>query len=108
MSSAAVMSSSPRSRSQAASLRLPVTGAVLALVVMLVGALLTWRRDEQLPSIYGRRRGTEAGRSVNGTAVLAELFRSAGHRVTTMNRFSPKVHSFDVIVWVPDDFKPPT
>ena len=38
---------------------------------------------------YGRRRGGEAGRSVNGTAVLADLFKRAGHRVTTIGRLSP-------------------
>jgi hypothetical protein len=110
MSTAAVAAGTSRraGRSPPSNLTLPVAGAVIALLVMIVGALLAWRRDEQLPTIYGRRRGGEAGRSVNGTAVLAELFRRAGHRVTTMNRLSPKVHNFDVIVWVPDDFQPPT
>jgi hypothetical protein len=88
-------------------LNLPIAGVVVALLLVVVGVLLASRRDEKLPSIYGRRRGGEAGRSVNGTAVLAELFRASGRRVTTLNRFSPKLDQSDTIVWCPDDFDPP-
>jgi len=89
-------------------LKLPIAGAACAVALMIVGALLAGRRDEILPMTYGRRRGSEAGRSVNGTAVLADLFRRAGNRVTTLSRFSPKVDQFETIVWVPNDFKPPS
>src|SRR5262245_39434888 len=88
-------------------LTLPVIGVICAVLLMVVGAMLAGRRDEQLPTVYGRRRGSEAGRSVNGTAVLADMFRQAGNRVTTMSRFSPRLKRYDVIVWVPDDFEPP-
>jgi hypothetical protein len=64
-------------------------------------------RNEQLASAYGRRRGTDYSRSVSGTSVLAEMFRSAGHRVTTWTRLSPRINDCDVIVWAPDDFAPP-
>src|SRR5262245_4555636 len=101
-------SSSPRGKpADTGGLTLPIVGAVCAIVLIGVGALLAGRRDEQLPTTYGRRRGSEAGRSVNGTAVLADLFRRAGNHVTTMSRFSPKVDQFDVVVWIPNDFKPP-
>ena len=90
------------------SLELPIIGAVIALVVLVVGVMIMGRRDEKLPSIYGCRRGVEAGRSVNGTAVFAEMFRKSGHSVATRNRFSPKLEDFNVVVWIPDDFAPPT
>jgi hypothetical protein len=96
------------SKTEQPSLGLPVAGAVIALVVIVVGAILMGRRDEKLPSIYGRRRGAEAGRSVNGTAVFAEMFRKSGHTVITRSRFSPKLENYDVVVWIPDDFEPPT
>jgi hypothetical protein len=83
-------------------------GAVLAIGVVGLGAYMSGRRDEQLPTTYGRRRGSEASRSVSGTSVLGEMFKRAGHRVTSMQRLSPKVHEFDVIVWAPDDYEPPT
>ncbi|MBW8883721.1 MAG: hypothetical protein JF612_02860 [Planctomycetia bacterium] len=77
------------------------------MLLIVVGALLAGRRDEPLPTVYGRRRGGEAGRSVNGTAVLADMFRARGHTVTTMSRFSPRLDKYDVVVWTPDDFEPP-
>lgn len=90
------------------SLLWPIVGAVAAIAVVGLGMLLGGRRDETLSTIYGRRRGAEAHRSVNGTSVLAEMFKRAGHRVTTMNRLSPKVEEFDVVVWIPNNFEPPT
>ena len=83
-------------------------GVGVAVLLIVVGAMLGRRGDEQLPAAYGRRRGSEAGRSVNGTAVLAEMFRTAGNRVTTASRLSPKLEQADVLVWIPNDFKPPT
>src|SRR3954471_24687157 len=100
-------SSSASSKDQAKSgggMALPAAGVAFAVVLIVAGALLAGRRDEPLPTTYGRRRGTEAGRSVNGTGVLADLFRRRGHIVTTMNRFSPRLDKYDTLVWVPDDF----
>lgn len=57
---------------------------------------------------YGQRRGHEGSDSVNGTAVLASLFEQSGYRVFTWQRLSPKLEDADVIVWAPDDFRPPT
>jgi hypothetical protein len=78
----------------------------VALIV--AGALLSGRRDETLPAAYGHRRGLEWGKSVNGTAVLADMFRRSGSRVTTYTRFSPRAERCDTLVWFPDDFEPPT
>jgi hypothetical protein len=90
------------------SLTLPILGLAGALVLIIAGVFMASRRVTQLPSTYGKRRGSEAAASVNGTAVLADLFKRAGHRVTTMGRLSPKVNDSDIVVWVPDNFKPPT
>ena len=79
-----------------------------AIALIALGAAFAGRRDEQLSSVYGRRRGQEGLPSVNGTAILAELFKKAGHRVSLRSRFSPRLDDFDVVVWFPDDFKPPT
>lgn len=107
MSIAATTSASPAAGSKPTGLARPLIGAACALVLMIVGAILAAQRDEPLPTIYGRRRGSEAGRSVNGTAVLADMFRQAGNRVSTLGRFSPKLNDADVLVWFPDDFRPP-
>ncbi|MEX2174978.1 MAG: DUF4350 domain-containing protein [Pirellulaceae bacterium] len=87
----------------------PVLGIVAALLLVSIGYALTrGSADETLPTAYGKRRGSEMARSVNGTGVLAEMFKAAGHRVTTFNRLSPRLDGFDFIVWAPDDFAPPT
>ncbi|HTN77775.1 MAG TPA: DUF4350 domain-containing protein [Pirellulaceae bacterium] len=63
---------------------------------------------ETLDTSYGKTGGTPGGRSVNGVSVLASMFKSAGHNVTTTTRFSPRLDSADTIVWVPNDFEPPS
>ena len=63
---------------------------------------------DEIETEYGRRRGPGAKTSVNGTAVLADMFRASGARVSTWRRLSPKLESADTIVWIPDDFTPPT
>lgn len=62
----------------------------------------------QVKTTYGKRRGSDGGPSVNGTAVLAGMFEEAGHRVNSWPRLSPKLEECQTIVWFPDDFKPPT
>jgi len=56
---------------------------------------------------YGRRRGVDGGASVNGTGVLADMFKELGHKVTTKRYLSPRLHDYDVVVWAPDDFELP-
>jgi hypothetical protein len=106
----AAASASRRSAGQQPAWLWPVIGLGGALVLVTVGYLLTSSpSDEQLPSAYGRRRGSaELVRSVNGTNVLAEMFKASGHRVTSWTRLSPRLDDYDVIVWAPDDFAPPT
>lgn len=58
---------------------------------------------------YGRRAGPGATGSVNGTAVLGEMFEQVGHKVFSWRRLSPKLQErADCIVWFPDDFEPPS
>jgi hypothetical protein len=84
-----------------------IAGAGVALLLVLLGVVLTRRRDEQLSTTYGRRRGTEVASSVNGTAVLADLYRRQGRRVGTVVRFSPALDRYQTVIWAPDDFAPP-
>ena len=64
--------------------------------------------DVYLPDGYGRRTGDNYGDSVNGTAVLADMFQDSGHRVNSWWRLSPAIEKVDVIVWFPDDMQPPS
>jgi hypothetical protein len=98
---------SPIQNSATANLTWPILGVVAALALVGLGIALAGRRDEQLPVVYGRRRGIDAAGSVNGTAVLADLYRASGRRVSTGIRFSPSLEKYSTIVWFPDDFAPP-
>ena len=76
------------------------------LLILLLGLLSGCR--ESVTGGYGQRRGTDAGRSVNGTGVLAHMFEQAGHQVSSWRRLSPKLDREQVIVWFPNDFAAPT
>lgn len=56
---------------------------------------------------YGRQRGRVHGDSLNGTAAIAGMFAQAGHEVSARSALSPAIEQADVIVWFPDDFRPP-
>jgi hypothetical protein len=79
-----------------------------ALLTALTAFLLSGCGDVYLPDGYGRRSGENYGDSVNGTAVLADMFAAAGHRVNSWWRLSPAIERVDVIVWFPDDIQPPS
>ncbi|MBN2024172.1 MAG: hypothetical protein JW809_15420 [Pirellulales bacterium] len=76
---------------------------VLVALALLAGC------GKELQSDYGRRRGPAGDKSVNGTGVLADMFKNAGHTVSGWHRLSPRLHQrADCIVWFPDDFAPPS
>ena len=77
-------------------------------ILVLLAFAVTGCGVADIDATYGKRRGSPGAESVNGTAVLASMFESAGHKVITWRRLSPKLHEFDVIVWFPDDFALPT
>ena len=63
---------------------------------------------KELQTVYGQRSGPGATESVNGTAVFAEMFEAAGHRVSSWSSLSPRLDQADCVVWFPDDFQPPS
>lgn len=77
--------------------------AVAALLALVAGCGV-----EDIDTTYGRRGGIEGGSSVNGTAVLADMFVAAGHTVETRSSLSPRLHTADTIVWFPDSFGVPS
>ena len=94
--------------------RIGVQGALLlaipAVIVLLLLAFyfFSGSTSEDLDSVYGKRAGSRATASVNGTRVLAEMFRKSGHKLRTLTRLSPGINErADVIVWSPDSFEPP-
>lgn len=63
----------------------------------------------ELQTYYGQRKGPMSDRSVNGTAAFSEMFEHRGHTVFSWSRLSPRLRKrADVIVWFPNDFKPPS
>jgi hypothetical protein len=82
--------------------------AVVIGVVLLVIYLGSGGSKGDLSTKYGQRRGAGAGDSVNGTAVLAELFERQDHRVNAATQLSRRLDLYQTIVWAPDDFGPPS
>ena len=83
--------------------RVAVAGVMLTAVV---GVLyLLFGLEQEVETAYGRRR---EGKSVNGTAVLADMFEQVGHRVVTWRSLSPAIDRAHTIVWFPDDYRPPS
>ncbi|WP_425614545.1 DUF4350 domain-containing protein [Anatilimnocola sp. NA78] len=80
----------------------------VGLVILIFFVVWLMRGSEQLHTEYGRRTGTESRTSVNGTLVLSEMFRKAGHSVTSLDKLSPRLRKYQTIVWFPDDFNVPT
>lgn len=78
------------------------------LTILLLAIVGCGTKPPTLDTSYGKTYGTPGQKSVNGTSVLVEMFESAGHHVTTVSRFSPRLESADTIVWFPDDFDPPS
>jgi len=80
----------------------------VALLACALATTLAGCGGEKLDGAYGKRRGNPGGRSVNGTSVVANMFEDAGHDVTTLKHLSPALERYDVIVWAPDSFDPPS
>jgi len=74
----------------------------------LFGLLASTGCSQRIDTAYGQRKGA-ATYSVNGTAVLGDMFDAAGHEVFSWRWLSPRVRDrADCIVWFPDDFEPPS
>lgn len=76
--------------------------AALAMCLLFAGC-----RVGDIDAVYGKRRGSPGGDSVNGTAVLSGMFEDAGFRAASWRRLSPKLEQFNVAVWTPDSFELP-
>ncbi|HEY5313883.1 MAG TPA: hypothetical protein VIK18_15245 [Pirellulales bacterium] len=62
---------------------------------------------QELETDYGSRTGHEAT-SVNGTSVLADMFKAAGHSISGASWAGPKLAAgADTIVWFPNSFEVP-
>ena len=110
--------SATRSRRQEAPQARPATrgnsGRVIMglLIITLVGVVAylfaSWKPSRKLTSVYGKRTGTTAGVSVNGTAVFAEMFEQRDCNVRSWSKLSPRLNKADTIVWIPNSFAPPS
>jgi len=78
------------------------------LPICLIFAALAGCAREELDGTYGLRHSLVGRKSVNGTAVLSEMFKARDFRVNSWRRLSPKLDDYDVIVWFPDDHAPPS
>jgi hypothetical protein len=65
--------------------------------------------NPELQSYYGRHQIPAVSASVNGTDVLAGMFREAGHEVYFRRTLvTSQMEAADTVVWFPDDYAAPT
>ncbi len=84
----------------------PATRYLLGLA--LLASVASAGCSKQIDTAYGQRKGA-ATYSVNGTAVLGEMFEAEGHKVYSWRWLSPRLQQqADCIVWFPNDFEPPS
>lgn len=81
---------------------------LMSIWLIALGMAVVGCAPEELDATYGMRHSLSGRESVNGTAALGEMFKSAGFRVNGWRRLSPKLEDYDVIVWFPDDYTPPS
>ncbi|MDP6060841.1 MAG: DUF4350 domain-containing protein [Pirellulaceae bacterium] len=80
----------------------------MSIWLIVTGMAIVGCAPEELDTTYGQRRSLAGRDSVNGTAVLGEMFKKAGFRVNGWRRLSPKLEEYEVIVWFPDNYEPPS
>ena len=79
----------------------------ICLIAILCSVAGCQNRSE-LNTQYGKITGTEGSDSLNGTAILVEMFKERGFEVKRRSKISPRINRYDTIVWFPDDFSCPS
>ena len=79
---------------------------MMILIASLTIAGCDEEEEESVPfdATYGEGVQSKGRFSVNGTAVFANMFESAGHSVRFSTRLDSRVRASDVIIWAPDSF----
>lgn len=78
--------------------------STLVLVLFQLGCGSTVDRRTEIESDYGQQRSARSRRSVNGTTVLAKMYRARGHDVDAWSRMSPKMDDYETVLWFPDSY----
>jgi hypothetical protein len=79
----------------------------LALAPAVLLLLLPGCSEQEIVAEYGHRTGLAGTSSVNGTAVLGEMFAKAGHSVESKRALTPSLGDAQAIVWFPDSYQVP-
>jgi hypothetical protein len=80
-------------------------------VLLLWIAVLPWLAGcavDELDTTYGRSSSTYFSTSVNGTDILASMFKQAGHEVSSRTvLITGSMDDVQTLVWFPDDYAAP-
>ena len=91
--------------------RIKINNRLSILLVILTANLLasiTIAQDEDdLDRTYGEGNQSEGAYSINGTGVLADMFRNSGSEIFYSRILGSPTSRADVIVWAPDSYRLP-
>lgn len=80
----------------------------LVIMTLWMPVLVGCGSRNSLQTEYGKIRNEGTSASLNGTRVLAEMFRQSGAKVSRQGSISPKLNRYQTIVWFPDRATPPS
>lgn len=81
---------------------LVVTTGLFGVVLLVTGC----ERSTKLDTRYGMSQGL-AGKGIQGTGLVADLFRDAGFTVSTARTLGRSVERAQTVFWAPNSFHPP-
>ena len=92
--------------------RIDIKNRLLKLWVILTISIftsITFAQDEDdIDRTYGEGNQSEGAYSINGTGVLADMFRNAGSEIFYSRILGTPTRRADVIVWAPDSYRLPS
>ena len=88
-------------------IKTPLSKLLAVLTISIVASISVAQDKDDIDRTYGEGNQSEGAYSINGTGVLAEMFRNAGSEIFYSRILGTPVRRADVIVWAPNSYRLP-